>query len=123
MGESFTATCLTLSPNDILAQSADATETETSGVKLTTIGRSSCILSRLSLSCSSGSFPPLAPANESSMPSIEASCSTSRVPPGCGQHRVTLPSEGVDDRAEEEHLLRGEEVEPVLHEIRTPGMS
>ena len=37
-GESLTATCFTFSPNDILAQSADATETETSGENLTTKG-------------------------------------------------------------------------------------
>src|SRR5438445_10764985 len=77
-GESFTAMCLILSPNDILAQSADATEMEASGENLTTKGRRSSILSRLLSNCSSGSFPPLEPTKDKSKPSIEASCSTSR---------------------------------------------
>src|SRR5438477_1779467 len=77
-GESFTAMCLILSPNEILAQSADATEMEASGENFTTRGRSSSILSRLLSNCSRGSFPPLEPAKDRSRPSIEASCSTSR---------------------------------------------
>ncbi len=46
-GESFTATCLTRRPNEILAQSAEATETERSGENLETSGSIFSIRSRL----------------------------------------------------------------------------
>ena len=67
-----------MSPKEILAQSAEATETEASGEKLTTNGRSCSIRWRLSLNCSRRSFPPLAPTNVRSRPVFDASCSTSR---------------------------------------------
>ena len=67
-GESLTATCLTLIPKEIRAQSDDATDSETSGPKSATSGRSDPILSMLALSWSSGSFPPRTPTNVSSSP-------------------------------------------------------
>jgi hypothetical protein len=77
-GESLTATCFTLMPKEILAQSADATETEASGWNPATMGSREFILSRLDRSWSMVSFPPLEPTNFSSTPSRDASCSTSR---------------------------------------------
>ena len=51
-GESLTAMCFTLMPNEIRAQSADATETDASGWNPATRGSSEFIRSRLCLSWS-----------------------------------------------------------------------
>src|SRR5437667_8750132 len=56
-GESFTAMCLKPRPNEMRAQSADATETETSGPKLSTRGSRLCCLSKLAFSWRSRSSP------------------------------------------------------------------